>query len=468
MKISVSKYDAVWGYLSTAFSMCINFIMLPFILYFLSIDEVGVYYIFTSLSAVGTFFDFGFSPCFARSISYAWSGAKSIDSEGGSYSISNNPNYELLKKIIKTCKILYFFIAAFALVLALTFGSIYIYKLVEKLDNPGRYLVSWYVYALSIFLSLLYGYYTAFLSGIGAVRYANKAMVIGRVIQIIVCIFLLFCGLNILGVAIAYFCYGFSFRFIAKHYFDSYNNMKRTLKKITIKVTRKDITELLVKIWPNTWKEGIVTLSNYIANQGTTIICSCFFSLYETGLYSLTNQLVQAVVSIASAMYNTFMPTLQSAYSNNDRESQRNSLSAVVISYVLIFSFGMISLLIFGRPIVSFMSSEYHLDLVLLLGIGFYQFILKYRNCYCTYFSSTNRIIYYKSYFISAIGSIVLSIIILSIVNIGIWGMLMPHILVQIIYNFWYWAFKAHKELDLTSRDILSRGLIEIKRLIQG
>lgn len=468
MKISVNRKDAIWGYVSTAFSMCINFIMLPFILHYLTGDEVGIYYIFASISAIGSFFDFGFTPCFARSVSYAWSGADTIDPEGGSLSVSNEPNYNLLKKIIRTCQILYFLLASTALILSLSVGTVYVHHLIKDLEGYHSYLIAWFVYAGSIFLSLLYGYYSALLSGVGAVRFSNKAMVIGRVIQIALCIGLLIAGAGLIGVAVAYLSYGFAFRFIAKHYFDTYHGMRQKLKESKVNVTKADIKNMISKIWPNTWKEGVVTLSNYIANQGTVIICSMFFSLYETGLYSLTNQLVQAVVSISSAMYNTFMPALQSAYANQDKEGQRKNFSAVIVTYVVLFLCGMLALFVLGNPVVKLMKPEYSLSLPLLAGIGIYQFVLKYRNCFATYFSSTNRVIYYKSYLISAIAAIILSWCVLTIANIGIWGMVIPHIVAQLSYNAWYWSLKAHKELELTPVSVFKIGLKESKRLIKG
>lgn len=460
MKIEVKRIDTIWGYLSTIVSMTINLIMLPFILRYLNPDDVGMYYIFTSLSMLVSFFDFGFGPAFARSISYAWSGANTVEKEGGSYSTNNEPNYGLLKKLFVTCQIFYGIVALTALILALTIGTAYIGHVSGSSGN--EYILAWCIYASAIFINLLFDYYSSLLRGIGAIRCVNKAMVIGRVIQIIACVLLLKLGMGLLGVAIAYFLYGIVFRIIAKIYFDHYKNVKKKIKENNYQINKNDIWATMKILWPNTWKEGVVTVSNYIANQGTTLICSLFLTLQQTGLYSLTTQVVQAIVTIASALYTTYQPALQSAYANQDKENQRKLFSTIIATYVTLFFLGMLALITIGRPVIKIINPEYELEIWVVIGVGIYQFILKYRNCYATYFSSTNRVIYYKAYFVSAIIGVILSYTALSAFDFGIAGLIIPQIISQLIFNAWYWARKAHLEMGLTSFEVMKIGVNEL------
>lgn len=462
MKIEVKKIDTIWGYLSTIVSMSINLIMLPFILKYLDSDSVGMYYIFSSLSMLVSFFDFGFGPAFARSISYAWSGAKELNSEGGSLSYNVEPNYYMLKKLIITCRCFYGVIAGFSLILSMSIGTVYIINLS---NGQHTYISSWLVYAIAIFLNLLFNYYSSLLRGIGAVRLVNKAMVIGRFAQIFMCVLLLNLKFGLIGVAIAYLVYGTLFRVIAKKYFNEYNNLKKRLSDLKETINKNEIIEMMKILWPNTWKEGIVTISNYVANQGTTLLCSLFFSLYQTGLYSITTQLVQAIVTVSSSLYNTYQPALQSAYANKDKNEQKKLFATIITTYIVLFTFGMIALLTIGRPVLKWIKPEYQLQFFVVLGIGVYQFILKYRNCYATYFSSTNRVIYYKAYFISAVLGIILSYATLSFFDIGLAGLIIPQIVSQLCYNAWYWTKKAHSEMQTNSIELLKIGCKETYRM---
>ena len=68
MKISLTKKDVIWSYIGTIISMGSNLIMLPFLMYFLDSDMLGLWYIFASIGAIATLFDMGFAVTFARNI----------------------------------------------------------------------------------------------------------------------------------------------------------------------------------------------------------------------------------------------------------------------------------------------------------------------------------------------------------------------------------------------------------------
>jgi hypothetical protein len=140
MKINLSKRDAVWSLIGTFLSMGVNFIMLPFILHFLDDDSVGFYYILTSLSGIVVMFDFGFSPSISRNMAYAWCGAKNLQKQGGDVGNHIEPNYELMKAIVSTCKRIYFTISFFALLLCATLGSISMYSQAVFQSHQDQYI----------------------------------------------------------------------------------------------------------------------------------------------------------------------------------------------------------------------------------------------------------------------------------------------------------------------------------------
>ena len=76
-------------------------------------------------------------------------------------------------------------------------------------------------------------------------------------------------------------------------------------------VTNEQVKELLPIIWHNASKDGLVTLSQYLVGQAGTIVCSLFLSLEETGIYSLTMQIITIISSFSSVMYTVSQPSLQ-------------------------------------------------------------------------------------------------------------------------------------------------------------
>ena len=102
-----------------------------------------------------------------------------------------------------------------------------------------------------------------------------------------------------------------------------------------------------------------------------------------------------------------------------------------------------------------------------MLGVGLYQFMLKYRNCFTSYFSCTNRIPYTKAFIISSVVCVMLALAMLW-GGLGVWGLVLAQIIGQSIYNVWYWPIKTHQDLEMTVKDMLTVGSKETYRLLRG
>ena len=457
LKIIINKHDALWSYIGTAFMMGAGIIILPFVLRFLNEDELGMYYVFLSLSAIAGLFDIGFSPSIARNVAFAWSGADRLLCQGGVKTSLNEPNYILIKKLILTCKYLYAFLASVAIIVALTIGTFYISSISNDVVS-GTTMIAWLIYAFAIFFNILFSYYSVYLRGVGAVSAVNRATIIAKCIQIILSIVLLVFDIGLIGIAIAYLVYGLTFRIISKRMFSKYHGIGNKLKSIPEKASSKEVIELVKCMWPNTWREGLVTASNYVLNQSTTIIASLYLSLSETGLYSLSIQLVSAIATIAATMYTAYQPSLQSAYTNRDFELQRKNMSIILLSFCLIFVIGMAFLLILGQPVILLLKPTYQLSIPVTLLLGVYQFMLKYRNCCCSYISSTNRLIYSGSFVVSAAICITLSLLFTDILGWGVYGLIAAQIISQAVYNVWRWPVLVHRELKLSPKYVVISG----------
>ncbi len=467
MRIKVNRRDAIWSYLATLLSIGVSIILVPFVLTFLDDYDTALYYIFSSLSAVAVLFDLGFSPAMARSMAYAWSGSDRLSREGVDAAVSNEPNYYLMVKVSKACKYIYSVLSLLALVLALSIGTVYINHITEFEDGKS-YLLSWLIYAAAIFLNILYSYYSVFLRGIGCIEKVNIATVVSKLVQMVVCIVLLMCDVGLVGVSIAYLLYGIIFRMLAKHWFYKYEDIGNKLKKVREKIDLKDVFDVVKTIWPNTWRDGVVTVSNYFLNQATTIIATFYIPLPETGVYSLAVQLTSVIATVAATMYTTYQPVLQSAYANRNAEMQKKYMSLIVVSYIGIFVIGMCALLIVGLPIVRLIKPSYELSVIFVVIIGFYQFLLKLRNCYTSFISTTNRVTYWKAFLVSAIVCVLLSCIFTGLFKLGVYGLLLGQLISQLIYNSWHWPLVVHKELRLSIKETIRLGFSEIICLIKG
>lgn len=449
MKINITRKDIIWSYIGVIISLFSNIIMIPFIMYFLDENMLGLWYIFTSIGAIVTLFDFGFGVTFARNITYCWSGVSSLKKENISFTRNGDVDYVLMKNVLYVCRKIYGIISGSALILMLTVGTMYIIYVSRKISGYSH-LIAWIFYSLATFFNLYYGYYASFLRGVGAIKEANKNTVIARTIQILFTIILLYLGAGLIGACIAYLFYGTVFRILGKNKFYNYNDIGKNIKMVDVKIEKEEMRNLFFTVWHNAWREGLISLSNYICNQASTLICSSYLSLSETGVYALGVQIASAIATISGALYTAYQPKLQSAYVSQNKSKIRKVMSLIVVSYIIIFFLGTIGALFIGLPILRIIKPDSIISVNIFLGLSIYQFLLMFRNCYTSYFSSTNRILYVKSFVISANLCILLSFIFIGPLKLGIWGLIIAQILSQLVYNVWAWPVKAHKEMKLS------------------
>ena len=465
VRVKLTKEEVIWSYVGTFVTMGANVIMLPFLMYFLDADALGLWYVFTSFGAVATLFDFGFSVTFARNITYCWSGAKRLQKEDVEFAENTEPDFHMMKQVLSSCKVIYGIISTSAFLILISAGTAYIIYVSREIEGNVR-VISWVIYCFGIFLNLYYGYFNSFLRGVGAVDKANKNAVISKFVQIVLTIILLVLKTGILGPCIAYLAYGTVFRQLGKRDFYRHENIKEKLETIKEKVNRNQLVHMLKIVWHNAWRDGIISFSNYFCNQASTVICSMYLPLSETGVYSIGVQIASAVSQVSGTLYNAYQPELQSSYVSGNRSKVRDTMAIIITSFTYIFVLSFIFVCVMGLPILRLVKPESVVSLPVLFGLSTYQFMLKFRNCYTSYFSCTNRIIYMKGFVVSAVLCVTLSFIAIGWLGLGVWGLIGAQIISQAVYNIWKWPTLANAELNLNIRTTFMIGNRKIKTMI--
>ena len=451
MQVSVRRSDVIWSYLGTFFSLCSNLITVPLVVYFLDPEMLGLWYVFVSVGAIAILFDFGFTVTFARNITYCWSGAKRVLAEGVEFSSGEQgPDFALMKRILFTCKTVYLVISLSALVLMLTVGSVYIDHISTGELHGTTHITAWLIYSVGTFLNLYFNYYDSFLRGVGAVDIAQKNHVIARIIHLSLMTVLLFCGMGIVGASIAYLAYGLSFRLLGKARFNAYQGIGDKLKAVDSKPSREEKIQLFKAIWHNAWRDGAIHVATYCCDSLSVSICPLYLSLAETGEYSLALQIAGAVAAMSSVLHITYQPSIQAGYVAKDYDKLRRSLSIILYVYIGSFILGTLAAVFLGIPVLRFIKPEIEITAPLLLGVCLNQFLLMYIKCYTYYLSSTNRLIYMPAFLISAVACVALSFLFIGPLHMGIRGLILAQVGVQLCYNAWHWSRMVHKELDMT------------------
>ena len=446
MQIETSKRDIIWNYFGIITAMGSNFVILPFLIKFLDGDTLGLWYVYLSIGAIVVLFDFGFNPSLARNVAYCWSGAEDLITEGVCLNRNSEPNYFLLSRLWHTCKRLYLLIALAALIVLLAGGTPYILKISSNLDSK-EVVVSWLIYVFAVAFNLFYGYYATLLRGVGAVASYNKINVVSRWCQIALVITFLLLGLGIKAVALSYFIYGFILRYLSKQKFFS------TIDSVKIQsheIKNKDILLTLKKIWPNAWKDGLIAISTYCSTQAGVFLSSHFFTLEETGYYSISVQIATALATIGSAFYSAYQPAMQSAFVNRNVPLLKKMMSFSMLVYSLVYFLGLIFFIIVVVPLFSMLEHSFNLKISIFVSVAMYIFFYKGQSYYASFISNSNKIPYVYSYLISGIFGIVFAFVLLFYFNLGPYGLVLGMMMSQ-LYNCIKWPFVARNILNVSS-----------------
>lgn len=457
MQINTKKKDVVWNYLGIFFSLGSQIIWLPVLLHYLPPDILGLWYVFVSIGGLVELMDSGFTPTLSHCITYAWSGAADLKKHGVSFSSEKSePNYALVCGMLATCRRLYFCIALVAALLMATLGTIYIQRIAAEYLSWQIY-ATWGLYIASTFINLYIGYYSIVLTGIGDIFRKNKANIMARGVFLAAGVIGLLSGFGILSLGVAYFASGFVMRSLCKYYLLRIHHFDDLLLKYRhqAQYSRRHI---LAMMWPNAWRDGLVTITAYLTGQATVLLSSTFLTLYETGIYSFSLQVVNTIIGISCGMFGAYIPAIQSAYVSRNRDLMRTLYAKSMSCFFYMSAVGVAIFVTIGIPIVKLLRHDFTIDrsIFLLMACSSYL-ITRHRNSAC-FISTMNQLPYTFSFIFFGVLTLTFTYIGLSTFSLGIWGIVLIPLAVQSIYNNWKWNQVVNHYLRTTELGLMKIG----------
>lgn len=460
MSIQTKKSDIIWNYIGTIVSMASGFILLPLLMRFLSGDELGLWYVYLAVANLAMMFEFGFTPTFSRNIVYVISGARRLTATGRDpYSFKKGIDWHLLNIIIRTSKLIYAAVSLLAMILLSTIGSAYISYITRNISG-GSHWVSWVLFCISIVLNLYFLYSLTILRGYGDVAGENQAKTISKSGQIIISGILLFCGFGLLGASIGYLVNSLLLRGYCLIRMRRHRNIEIGRRSNKTPVSFNEIRSVVLTISHLTWRDGIVQFAIYISTQATSIICSLFLSLEQTGNYSVLLQLANAATNFAAAYPRSFFPAIQSSFAENNIEEEKNIISKGFVAYWFLYFLGVLGICIVILPLLPIIKPGTHADYSLFLVISLYMALLVQHSTSCQNILCMNEIPYMRAYIFAAVFGCFLVVFFCSVLNIGAWGIILAQFISQVIYNNWKWPSYLAGKLGSSYFSLVSKGLL--------
>lgn len=457
MQINAKTKDVVWNYLGIFFSLGSQVIWLPVLIHYLPPDILGLWYVSVSIGGLVELMDSGFTPTLSHCMTYAWSGAADLKKHGVAFSSEKSePNYALVCGMLATCRWLYFAIAMAATLLMATLGTVYIQRIAAEYLSWQIY-ATWGLYIISTFINLYIGYYSIVLIAIGDVFRKNKANIVSKGVFLLLGIVGLVSGFSILSLGVAYFASGFVMRSLCKHYLLHVHHFDDLLQEYRHQ-TAYPKRHILAMMWPNAWRDGLVTVTSYLTGQATVLLSSNFLTLYETGIYSFSMQVINAIIGISCGMFSAYIPAIQSAYVSRNRELMRTLYAK---SMACAFYLSIVGITIFatiGIPIVKWLRHDFTIDRAVFLVMACSIYLMaRHRNSAC-FISTMNRLPYTFSFIFFGVLTLICTYIGLAYFNLGLWGIVLIPLMVQSFYNNWKWNQAVNRYLQTTEYGLMKQG----------
>lgn len=446
MRHAINRVDVVWGYLSQFLSVCSSLLMLPFILYYLNSEDVGVWYVFITMIGLVQLLEFGFLPTISRYVSYIYSGATDIQEENIFSSGQEQINVQLLANVISSAKKIYLIVAMISAVIILFGGTVYLHTLSYKGDREEIYM-SWIIYGMATILQFYFGYYNSILKGRGEQTVLNKIIVASKLTNIAFTIPFLFLGLGIKSIAFGMLASAIVDRLLVRRALFSKGENEVVI------AFKLDCSRPYTKIiWQKAKLMGLVQLGNFLTTRCSLLIVSSFVGLDAAAKYGFTLQITSVAVIVASMYFGLQMPRFSAEYvRGNTGVIQSLFTRAIGISWVLFLLYSVL-LVSLGPFLLSLFSLNTTLLPTVMLCVFLSSAFLEMNHSLCTaYLTTKNKFVFAKAILITGI-IITISSFLLGL-HYGLWGMILSQFICQVVYNNWKWPLVVFRELNISFKE---------------
>jgi O-antigen/teichoic acid export membrane protein len=297
-------------WLSTAVSIGSSLIVLPLALLYLNEAELALWLTYSLLLTFGMMADFGFAPSAVRAAAAYISGAASLPNYGEAaiLPISSDglrkSNFEGLNMLENTLIWVY----RRLLIVALAFtglGVIWVYP--ERASALNDHITAeWSVLLLIVGMALslyaqLWGALRQMLGNVAGVR--QTEVVLGLIRILFTALALIFGG-GLLGVLFVMVAMSMLSLFVARRYY----NKERIKFGIKARLFSGFDAEVFEKVWPATWRQGVIIVGGFIINQSGGLIVAKLPDAGEASRYLLTLRIFGVLRQFAQAPIYAHIP----------------------------------------------------------------------------------------------------------------------------------------------------------------
>ncbi len=442
---NIGKKDLFWSYTAQIVSVGAGIILLPFVVHKMSAETVGIWNIFQTITTFVVLFDFGFQQSFSRTISYIFSGVKTLRKVGvETEDVGEEIDYSLLKGSLQAMRRIYSWLAIGVFLLLATAGTAYFAYLMRKYTgNQTDAMIAWVLLIAINAYNLYTFYYEALLLGKGYVKRAQQIAIIGQLTYIIVAIVLIYCGLGLTAIVSAQLLSVVIRRVLSHRVF-----FTKQLKQDISGVEAQNPAEIIRTMLPNVVRMGLANLGGMVVNRISIFIGSVYLALTDIGSFGITLQIVVILSRCGMVYLYAHTPQITQARAEKNVMMLRQLFTRSTLALWSIFIVGAFAIIFCGDWALGLIrSNTYLLPTAVLCVFMLTQLLECNHQIGAAFLTADNKIPFYIPSLISGAATMLLLWLFMGPMQLGLWGMVLAPGVAQLAYQNWRWPYVVIKEL---------------------
>lgn len=159
--------------------------------------------------------------------------------------------------------------------------------------------------------------------------------------------------------------------------------------------------------------------------------------------------------------FDLFIPMFQSAYAGGEVQTARKIIEKSLSLYWILIVVCTIGVWFVGFPVLFLVKKGFSPDGLLYFALVVYLAVWNHHSLCCNYIISTNEIPYLPAYIVSAIAGFVLSYVLISFTNMGVWALVVGNGVAQLTYNNWKWPMYLSRKFSSHYFALIRAGLMQ-------
>jgi O-antigen/teichoic acid export membrane protein len=427
----------LWSWVLNGFRLASGLLLLPLVLKQLSTTELGMYYVLLSQVALAPVIDFGFSGAVLRFVSYAMGGAETIQAHGVAPSTKGSPNFKLLWELFFTTRALYRVLALIVIVVLGAWGTYMVEMRINETPWPNLVRVAWLLTLTSTTLDIYSYWAPTFLYGMNDVLASVRITVVGAVVRFVLAAGLLIAGAGLLSLPIGSLIGSVLQQVLARR------RCYQLLARHPVPAQVNTWHHLRI-IWPNSWRQGVHTLSSYFTTNANTTICLSVLGLTANAQYGLSLQCLNIICGMATVWTTVKWQLVAQHRARQDYAAIQRLLWPRMWLVHLTFLAMATGLLVFGQPLLQwFGHGKQLLPLPWLALLTLNGFLFMRVNAWGSLIVTENRVPYLWSAVATNLLSFVFSLALIHTTSLGLGALVLGPLLAFCPFYYWYWPMYA-------------------------